>query len=185
MRKKVSVDSIERFMKALGRAGRANARIYFVGGVTAVLLGWRESTIDIDLKLVPAANEILKALPDLKERLQVNVELASPDDFIPPVPGWEERSSFIAREGGIDFFHYDFYAQALAKIERCHNTDLLDVHQMIHRGLIEPSRLLEYFSRIEDQLYKYPAIDGTSFRSAVLQVVNNRPASIYSESPEE
>jgi hypothetical protein len=58
MREKVSVGSIERFMKALGRAGRTNARIYFVGGVTAVLLGWRESTIDIDLKLVPEANEI-------------------------------------------------------------------------------------------------------------------------------
>lgn len=167
MREKVSVESIERFMKALGRAGRTNARIYFVGGVTAVLLGWRESTIDIDLKLVPEANEILKALPDLKERFQLNVELASPDDFIPPLPGWEERSNFIAREGGIDFFHYDFYAQALAKIERGHNTDLLDVHQMIDRNLIEPTRLLDYFSRIEDQLYKYPAIDAKSFRRAV------------------
>jgi len=39
MREKVSVESIERFMKALGRAGRTNARIYFVGGVSAVLLG--------------------------------------------------------------------------------------------------------------------------------------------------
>jgi len=167
MREKVSAESIERFMKALGRAGKTNARIYFVGGVSAVLLGWRDTTIDIDLKLVPEANEILKALPDLKERLQVNVELASPDDFIPPLPGWEERSGFIAREGGIDFFHYDFYAQALAKIERGHSTDLLDVSEMIERGLVEPARLLEYFSRIEDQLYKYPAIDAESFRLAV------------------
>lgn len=173
MREKVSADAIERFMKALGHTGQTNARIYFVGGVSAVLLGWRESTIDIDLKLVPEANEILKALPDLKERLQINVELASPDDFIPPLPGWEDRSGFIAREGGIDFFHYDFYAQALAKIERGHNTDLLDVQQMIDRGLVEPSRLLEYFSRIEDQLYKYPAIDPKSFRRAVEKLIQN------------
>jgi len=173
MREKVSAGAIERFMKALGRTGRTNARIYFVGGVSAVLLGWRESTIDIDLKLVPEADEILKALPDLKERLQINVELASPDNFIPPLPGWEERSGFIAREGGIDFFHYDFYAQALAKIERGHNTDLLDVRQMIDRGLVEPSRLLEYFSRIEDQLYKYPAIDPKSFRHAVEKFIQN------------
>jgi len=82
MRQKVSGEAIERFMKALGRTAKTGARIYFVGGVSAVLLGWRESTIDIDLKLVPEANEILKALPDLKERLQINVELASPDDFI-------------------------------------------------------------------------------------------------------
>src|SRR5215216_1478402 len=141
MREKVSTEAIERFMKALGRAGRAPARIYFVGGVSAVLLGWRETTIDIDLKMVPEANEILRALPDLKERLQINVELASPDDFIPTLPGWEERSGFIAREGEIDFFHYDFYAQALAKIERGHSTDLLDVREMIDRGLVEPTRL--------------------------------------------
>jgi len=173
MREKVSVESIERFMKALGRAGRATARIYFVGGVSAVLLGWRESTIDIDLKLVPEAGEILKALPDVKERLQVNVELASPDDFIPPLPGWEERSGFIGRQGGIDFFHYDFYAQALAKIERGHSTDLLDVRQMLESGLVEPARLLEYFSRIEDQLYKYPAIDAKSFRRAVEEFVES------------
>lgn len=173
MREKVSADAVERFMKELGRAGSSNARVYFVGGVSAVLLGWRETTIDIDLKLVPEVNEILRALPDLKERLQVNVELASPDDFIPPLPGWEGRSSFIAREGGIDFFHYDFYAQALAKIERGHSTDLLDVQQMIERGLVEPSRLLEFFGRIEETLYKYPAIDAKSFRRSVEEFIES------------
>ena len=172
MREKVSAAAIERFMKAVGRTSNVNARVYFVGGVSAVLLGWRESTIDIDLKLIPEASEILKTLPDLKERLQINVELASPDDFIPPLPGWEERSGFIAREGGIDFFHYDFYAQALAKLERGHNTDLLDVREMIDRGLVEPSRLLEFFSHIEDRLYKYPAIDAKSFHKAVTEFVS-------------
>lgn len=108
-----------------------------------------------------------KAIPELKERLQINVELASPDDFIPALPGWEERSQYITRQGTIDFFHYDFYAQALAKIERGHSTDIQDVQQMLERGLIERSRLLEFFSRIEGQLYKYPAINGKSFRMAV------------------
>ena len=173
MREKVTAERLKRFMKALGRAGKESARIYLVGGATAVLLGWRETTIDIDLKLVPEVNEILKALPQLKEHLNINVELASPDDFIPPLPGWQERSGFISREGEIDFFHYDFYAQALAKIERGHSTDMLDVCQMIELGLVEPSRLLEFFSRIEDQLYKYPAIDGKSFRVAVEEFVKS------------
>ncbi|HEV8431489.1 MAG TPA: DUF6036 family nucleotidyltransferase [Pyrinomonadaceae bacterium] len=173
MREKVSAEAIDRFMKALGRAGKTSTHIYFVGGVTAVLLGWRETTIDIDLKMVPEASEILKVLPDLKERLQVNIELASPDDFIPALPGWEERSIFIGRQGAIDFFHYDFYAQALAKIERGHNTDLLDVRRMIERGLIEPSRLLEFFLRIKDRLYEYPAIDAESFHSAVQTFLNS------------
>jgi hypothetical protein len=173
MREKVNAEALKKFMEAIGRSGRKNARIYLVGGATAVLLGWRDTTIDVDLKLVPEVNEILKTLPDLKEQLHINIELASPDDFIPALPGWEERSGFITREGTIDFFHYDFYAQALAKIERGHTTDLLDAHKMIERGLIEPSRLLELFSRIEDQLYKYPAIDAKTFRRSLEQFLRN------------
>jgi hypothetical protein len=127
MRQKVSLDRLKRFMSAVGRAGRKNARVYFVGGATAVLLGWRETTIDVDLKITPESDEILRALPHLKEDLQLNIELAAPDDFIPALPGWEERSTYIAKEGPIEFFHYDFYAQALAKLERAHSTDMLDV----------------------------------------------------------
>lgn len=167
MRQKVSAARLERFMQSIGRAGKKGVRVYFVGGATAVLLGWRDTTIDIDLKIVPESGEILRQLPRLKEDLQINIELASPDDFIPPLPGWEERSSYIGKEGAIEFFHYDFYAQALAKIERGHATDLIDVQQMIERGLIEPSRLLELYSQIEDRLYKYPAIDAETFRTAL------------------
>jgi hypothetical protein len=175
MRQKVSADRLEKFMKAVGRAGKKNARVYLVGGATAVLLGWRETTIDIDIKIVPEIDEVLRALPDLKEDLQLNVELASRDDFIPPLPGWEERSTYITKEGPIEFFHYDFYAQALAKIERGHSTDMLDVRQMIESGLIEPSRLLELFTRIQDRLYKYPAIDAESFRTAVEEFLKEHP----------
>jgi hypothetical protein len=167
MREKVTAERVEKFMKAIGRAGKKNVRIYFVGGATAVLLGWRETTIDLDVKIIPDVDEILRALPRLKEDLKLNIELASPDDFIPPLPGWEERSAYIAKEGATEFFHYDFYAQALAKIERGHNTDILDVRNMIEHGLIEPSRLMELFTRIEGSLYKYPAIDAESFRAAV------------------
>jgi hypothetical protein len=173
MRQKVSAEALEKFMKEIGRAANKNARVYFVGGATAVLMGWRETTIDVDLKMVPEVDQILRALPELKERLHVNIELASPDDFIPPLPGWEERSGFISREGAIDFYHYDFYAQALAKIERGHNTDLTDVRHMIADGLVDPSRLLEFFSRIEDQLYKYPALDSRSFLAAVERFIES------------
>lgn len=63
MRQKVNVEALKKFMEVIGRSGRKNARIYFVGGATAVLLGWRDTTIDIDLKLVPEVNEVLKSLP--------------------------------------------------------------------------------------------------------------------------
>jgi hypothetical protein len=172
MRQKVSADRLTHFMNEVARGLKQTARVYLVGGATAVLLGWRETTIDIDLKIVPEADEILRKLPELKEALQLNVELASPDDFVPALPGWEERSVYINRVGGIEFFHYDFYGQALAKVERGHTTDLQDVREMVQRRLIEPARLLELFSRVEDKLYKYPAIDGKSLRQAVEQLAS-------------
>jgi hypothetical protein len=173
MRQPITLPRLQEFIKALGAVARAPGRIYLVGGATAVLLGWRTATIDIDLKILPETDEILRSLPILKERLQVNIELASPDDFIPELPGWQERSQFIRTEGKLSFFHYDFYAQALAKIERGHAIDLLDVHEMIQRGLIEPGRLLEFFTAIEDQLYRYPALDQPSFRMAVERLIED------------
>ena len=35
----------------------------------------------------------------MKRQLNVNIELASPDQFIPTLPGWEERSVFVTQEG--------------------------------------------------------------------------------------
>ncbi len=175
MRQKVTAARLEEFMKALGSGVTEAARVYLVGGASSVLLGWRDSTIDVDLKLVPENDEILRKLPSLKERLQLNIELASPDDFIPPLPGWQERSRFIRHEGKLTFLHYDFYAQALAKIERGHEIDLSDVNNLIKTNLIEPKRLLELFSQIEDLLHRYPALDAASFRRALESVVDPLP----------
>ena len=171
MRQKVTSLRLHELMRALGSAAKGKGRVYLVGGATAVLLGWRNSTIDVDLKIIPDL-EILKSLPEIKERLQINIELASPDDFIPELPGWQDRSPFIQREGRLEFFHYDLYAQALAKIERGHSTDMSDVRQMIERGLVKPTRLLELFTLIEASLYRYPALDQKSFREAVERLVN-------------
>jgi uncharacterized nucleotidyltransferase DUF6036 len=171
MREKVTAARLEEFMKALGSGVSEAARVYLVGGASAVLLGWRDSTIDVDLKLVPENDQILRRLPSLKESLEINIELASPDDFIPELPGWQERSRFIRQEGKLTFLHYDFYAQALAKIEREHEIDLKDVQDLIKSKLVEPSRLLALFSQIEDQLHRYPALDAASFRRAVESLV--------------
>lgn len=69
------------------------------------MLGWRPSTIDIDLRLEPDADDILHAIAELKEELATNVELASPLDFIPEPPGWRERSPFLVQEGGLTVRH--------------------------------------------------------------------------------
>src|SRR5690348_16464200 len=103
MRALVDADRIRRFMRALARDAREPAAVFFTGGATAVLLGWRESTIDLDVKLVPDRDALLRAIPAVKESLQINVELASPDDFIPVRDDWADRSPFAAQEGPLTF----------------------------------------------------------------------------------
>ena len=167
MRELADRDRIQRLMEAFGRAARNDVRVYLVGGTTAVLVGWRATTIDVDFVMRPEDEALLRAIPALKEELQINVELASPADFIPVPPGWEDRGTFVAQQGRVSFFHFDLYAQALAKVERGHRQDLADVHEMIARGLVEPRLAREYFDRVEPELYRFPAIDPPSFRRAV------------------
>jgi len=167
MRRPVDAERVHRFMRALSAAAETPTRVYFTGGATAVLEGWRESTVDVDLKLVPETDALFRALPRLKEELELNLELVAPSDFIPEIAGWESRSRFIAQEGKVSFHHYDDYSQALAKIERGHERDLADVRAMLERGLVEREKLRAFFASIEPRLYRFPAIDPPSFRAAV------------------
>ncbi|MFZ5468873.1 MAG: DUF6036 family nucleotidyltransferase [Myxococcota bacterium] len=171
MRELADAERICRFMRELGLVAKHEGRVYLTGGTTAVLKGWRSSTVDVDLKLVPDQDELLRAIPRLKESLKLNVELAAPDQFIPALPGWEERSPFIAREGRLFFHHYDLYAQALSKIERGHAKDAEDVEALLRLGLIERTKLLELYEAIEPLLYRYPSLDPKSFRRAVERIV--------------
>ena len=158
---------IQQFMKALGREADRPAHVYLTGGATAVLYGWRASTIHVEM-MVPDLDRVFGSIPEIiKERLQIDIELASPDDFIPVREGWEDRSPFIAQEGPLVFRHFDLHAQALSKIERGHAQDEGDVREMFDRGLVDRVKLLEYFSAIEPRLYRYPAIDPVAFRRAV------------------
>lgn len=155
-------------MRAMGRAADRPGRAYLTGGATAVIEGWRASTIDVDVVFAPDTDALLRAVPALKEELRLNVELVSPAHFIPELPGWEERSAFVAQEGPLAFHHYDFYAQALSKLERGHVKDREDVAALIGRGLVERARLRKHFDAIEPLLYRFPAIDPAAFRRAVL-----------------
>ncbi len=167
MRRRADRQRIERFARELGRLTREPTTLYLSGGASAVLYGWRPSTIDIDIRLEPERDDLLRTIADLKERLAVNVELASPLDFIPEPPGWRDRSPFVGQEGALTVRHMDPYAQLLAKIERGHALDRADVAAMLAQGLVEPSEAIRLFAAIEPELYRFPAIDGASFRSQV------------------
>jgi hypothetical protein len=171
MRQPASAELIGRFLRELGRRSRLPAHVYLVGGATAVLSGWRATTVDIDLVFEPETDELYRGVRDLKDELGVNVELAAPSHFIPELPGWRDRSPFVVTEGSLSVHHYDLHAQALAKIERGHAKDLEDVSEMLRRGLVTADRLRELFEAARPQLVRYPAIDEASFARAVAEAL--------------
>jgi hypothetical protein len=174
MRDETDRTKIDAFMSGLAQRVRGPGRIFITGGGTAVLYGWREVTIDLDLKADPEPGGFFEAIAELKEAINLNVELASPDDFLPPLPGWRERSIFIARRAPIDFYHYDLYSQALAKIERSHTRDLEDVRAMFALKLIETDVLQVLFSAVEPQLIRYPSVDPKTLRAAVIATLESQ-----------
>jgi hypothetical protein len=91
MRRVAEPDRIQRFMSALAVKATRPARLYFTGGATAVLLGWRASTIDVDIHIVPDDDRLLRALPKLKKDLEMNVELGCPAHFINLKPAKQIR----------------------------------------------------------------------------------------------
>ena len=151
-------------MRELGRRARGPGRVYLTGGATALLVGWRESTVDIDLKLDPEPPGAFEAIAALKNELDINVELASPDLFVPVPSDWTSASDHIERHGQIDFFHFDYRAQALSKIARGYERDLADVRAMIERGLVTTAGIRTAFEASEPSLLRYPALDADAFR---------------------
>lgn len=147
--------------------------MYLTGGATAVLEGWRASTVDIDVRFEPDSDEALQRIAGLKEELSLNVELASPLDFLPELPRWQERSRFRFREGNLEVFDFDLYSQALSKLERGFELDLEDVHSMVRSGSLEPGKLLELFEAVEPQLFRFPAVDPTALKAAVTSLIRS------------
>jgi hypothetical protein len=132
-------------------AFRFPARLYLVGGATLVYEGLREQSLDIDISYEVAAeheSEFAWAIRTLKDELQVNVELASPGDFIPLPIGWKDRAKFVGRFGQVDVFHFDLYSTALSKIERGREGDFQDVLAMLRSTQIEMSELRDAFANI-------------------------------------
>lgn len=164
MRAHTTPQKIHDLLVALGQAAKGEGCIYLAGGASALLSGWRQTTLDVDLKLFPEPAGVFEAIRRLKDELDINIELASPDDFIAAVPGWQERSILIGVFGKIRVYHFDFVTQALAKLERGHTQDLADVRAMVERELVSPQHLRDGFDAAEPGLVRYPAVDVEAFR---------------------
>lgn len=164
MRDNADAVRIRRLAAELGKVAPSRTAIYLTGGATAVLEGWRESTVDIDILVEPDSDPVMRRISELKEELGINVELASPLDFLPPLPEWRARSRSRFREGEVEIYDFDLYSQALSKIARGFDLDLEDVAQMRARGLIEPDTLRRLHAAIEPDLFRFPALDRASLR---------------------
>ena len=139
------------FLVKLGMEFHHPARLYLVGGTTLVYEGLREQSLDIDISYEVADEhdaEFTRVLRKLKDEMQVNVELASPGDFIPLPAGWKERARHVGRFGLVDVFHFDLYSTALSKIERGREGDFQDVLSMLRGGQIKLDELRAAFESI-------------------------------------
>lgn len=167
MRPPVDPAKVRKLLRELGRSAQGPGRIYLTGGASALLEGWRSTTVDVDLKLDPEPEGIFEAIGRLKNELELNIELSSPDQFLPTLPDWRERSVFIDRHGKVEFFHYDFRAQALSKLARGFERDLRDVDAMLERNLVTRNELAMAYQTMKPQLLRHPAIDPEAFERRV------------------
>lgn len=168
MRARLTRESLRALMREFARSARPKRhyRIYLVGGGTAVLEGWRESSIDADLHA--RQEDIFRDVQNIKERLNVNIEFVRPEDFVPPLEGSETRHVFIETIGRVSFYHYDPYAQLLSKVVRGFARDLADASAFVASGMVDPERFRNLVQRIPESVYsKYPRLSSAAVRTAV------------------
>jgi len=169
MRAELTAKRLSALMRELARtAPRGKSfRVYLVGGGTAVYSGWRASSIDVDLYADEDA--VFRDIQRIKERLNINVEFARPEHFVPALKGSAKRHVFIETVGRVSFFHYDPYSQVLSKVVRGFERDMEDARQFVRSGMVDPGRLRELVGEIPEAAYaKYPSLS----RAAVVEAVD-------------
>ncbi|MBE3558270.1 MAG: hypothetical protein IMW89_03490 [Ktedonobacteraceae bacterium] len=156
MRPNVDRQRIEQFLVELGRRFRQAGRLYLVGGAALVHAGIRPAasatTQDIDVEV--ASGDMYQTIHQLKQQLQINIEFASPADFIPLPYNWQGLSRFVGRYGNIDVFYFDFYSIALSKIERANTRDLQDVVLLLQKQVITLQELDQAAQEVAAQMGK-------------------------------
>lgn len=151
---------MRQLLEALGRACRGPGVLYLTGGASALLEGWRDSTVDVDLRLDPEPEGCFAAIAQIKQTLDVNVELASPADFLPELGSWRSESRLIGRFGPLEVRHYDFRAQALSKLARGFERDMTDARAMLELGLVTCDGLHAALAEMGPRLERFPRVDG-------------------------
>jgi len=168
MRHSLTRDDLKALMAELARSAPNNKshRVYFVGGGTAVYLGWRESTIDADLHADDES--VFRDIQAIKERLDINIEFAQPEQFVPPLAGTANRHAYIETIEKVSFYHYDPYAQLLSKVVRGFRRDLADAAALVETRMVDLEQFKALVEAIPVSTYaKYPRLSPAAVREAV------------------
>ncbi len=98
MRHNVTKADIEKFLDALGKSFHKPGRLY-LAGAALVHIGLRSGfTMDIDVAIEASdEDEMVTAIRRLVEKMQINVEFASPGDFIPLPTQWMAQARYVGR----------------------------------------------------------------------------------------
>ena len=141
MRQRVGRQEIEQFLVQVGRT-RQPGRLYLTGGAALVHRGIRPGqTLDIDIHITLDPTNLTALIAQLKHGLNMNIEFASPGDFIPLPHSWETRSEFIGRYEKVDAFYFDWYSIALSKMQRANRQDVGDVQMLVRNGYVDGKEL--------------------------------------------
>jgi hypothetical protein len=161
MRNNATKADIEKFLNALGKVFRKPGRLYLAGGAALVHMGLRPgSTLDIDVVIeTTAEDEMVKAIRQLVEQMQLNIEFSSPGDFIPLPSQWMAHAKYIGRYGSLDVFYFDFYSLALSKISRGSDRDLVDVKLLVQQKVITMEELDAAYQEVLPRMGKRPYIN--------------------------
>lgn len=170
MRPTVDKAEIERFLRTFGQQYRKPGRLYIAGGAALVHAGIRSGRTQ-DIYIEVTDGNMLFTIDQLKHRLHLNIEIASPRDFMPVPTQWEAMSQYVGRYGDIEVFYFGFYSIALSKIDRGTTRDLQDVQLLVQQKAIDLPTLDGAFQDVMSQVQtsqgrmRYPRFDPTAFAS--------------------
>lgn len=161
MRHNVTREDIEKFLGVLGKAFRKPGRLYLARGAALVHMGLRSgSTLDIDVAIETTdEDEMVTAIRRIVEQMQINVEFASPEDFISLPTQWMSQARYVGRYGSVDVFYFDFYSLALSKISRGDDRDLIDVKLLFQQRAITLEGLDAAYHEVLPRMGKRPYIN--------------------------
>jgi hypothetical protein len=156
MRQQVGRLEIEQFLVQVGRL-RQPGRLYITGGAALVHRGIRPGqTLDIDIQVTVDPANLTAQIAQLKYKLNINIEFASPGDFIPLPTQWEARSEFIKRYGQVDVFYFDWYTIALSKMSRASRRDVIDVQLLVREKFVDMAELDLLYEDVLNKIGKPP-----------------------------